>query len=553
MKNTYKKTRNFIFKIIDKDISEKKYKIIRTRFAPEPNGYLHIGHAKSLCLNFDIAREYCGKFYLRFDDTNPIKEKIEYINSIKEDINWLGFQWDGTVKYTSDYFDILYKYAIDLIKSGLAYVDELSLEDIKKYRGTLNKTGKNSPYRNRTIDENLMLFNCMKIGKFKEKSVCLRAKIDMSSKIVIMRDPILYRVIYAKHHRLKKKWCIYPTYDFSHCISDSIEGITHSLCTLEFQNNRFLYDWILKNIKIKNVSKQYEFSRLNLSYTVMSKRKLNDLVTNNIVNGWDDPRMPTISGLRRRGYTAKSIRNFCRNIGITKKNSIIKKSLLESYIRCELNKIAPRVMVVLDPIKLVIENMSEDLFILKIRNHPNNFKMGFRKVFFTKEIYIDRSDFREKFDKKYKRLVLGKKVKLSHAFVVQANSFKKDRNGNICTVYCTFYVDTLNKKYTKNENVLGVIHWVSKLYSLKAEIRLYDNLFKNDNLNGHNLDYFSLLNFNSFLIKKGRVENSLILSKPGEYYQFEREGYFFSDLKDHSGKNLVFNRIVKLRDSFLNY
>lgn len=553
MKKTSKKKMNFIFRIIDEDISKKKCDFIRTRFAPEPNGYLHIGHAKSLCLNFDIARNYFGEFYLRFDDTNPINERMEYINSIKEDMNWLGFRWDGMVKYTSDYFDILYKYAVDLIKKGLAYVDELSLNDIKKYRGTLNKTGKNSPYRNRTIDENLMLFDLMRSGKFKEKSACLRAKINMSSKIIIMRDPILYRIIYKKHYKLKKKWCIYPTYDFSHCISDAIEGITHSLCTLEFQNNRFLYDWILSSIKIKSLPKQYEFSRLNLSYTVMSKRKLNNLVLNNIVDGWDDPRMPTISGLRRRGYTAKSIRKFCRNIGITKKDSVIKTSLLESYIRFELNKYAPRVMVVLDPIKLIIENMSEDLFVLKIRNHPNNPKMGFRKVFFTREIYIDRSDFKEKADKKYKRLVLGKSVRLSHACVIQANSFKRDVNGNISTVYCTFDVNTLNKKYVKSKNVVGIIHWVSKLYCLKAEIRLYDNLFNKYNLNEKDLNDLSVINPNSCLIKEGRVENSLMFSMPGKHYQFEREGYFVTDIKDHNSKNLVFNRTVKLRDNFLNY
>lgn len=547
------KKKNFIFKIIDKDIKEKKYNIIRTRFAPEPNGYLHIGHAKSLCLNFDIAKKYSGECYLRFDDTNPINEKKEYINSIKEDINWLGFKWNGKVKYTSDYFDLLYKYAVYLIKKGLAYVDELDFDDIKKYRGTLKKIGKNSPYRNRTIDENLNLFRKMKIGKFKEKSVCLRAKIDMSSKIIIMRDPILYRVIYNVHYKLNKKWCIYPTYDFSHCISDAIEGITHSLCTLEFQNNRFLYNWILNNIKIKYLPKQYEFSRLNLSHTFMSKRKLNDLVSKNIVSGWDDPRMPTISGLRRRGYTAKSIRKFCRKIGITKNNSIIKHSLLESCVRFELNKIAPRVMAVLNPVKLVMKNMKEDFFVLNIQNHPNNNKMGFRKVFFTKEVYIDRYDFREEADEKYKRLILGQSVKLSHAFIVKAYDLKKDANGNIKVIYCVLDYNSLNKKNILNGKNLGIIHWVSKLYSLKAEIRLYNDLFNKYDLCNKDSDYLSFINKDSLLIKKGLVENSLIFSKPGEHYQFEREGYFFTDIKDHSSKNLVFNRTVKLRDNYLNY
>lgn len=541
--------KNFISQIIEKDFREGKFDYVKTRFPPEPNGYLHIGHAKSICLNFDISKQYSGKFNLRFDDTNPISEKLEYINSIKKDIIWLGLKWDGEVKYASDYFNIIFQYAIDLIKKGLAYVDELKLEDVHKYRGTLKKSGKNSPYRNRTIDENLFLFNKMKLGKFKAGSACLRAKIDMSSSILIMRDPVLYRIKYNTHYKTKDKWCIYPTYDFAHCISDAIEGITHSICTLEFQNNRFLYDWILDNIDVQIHPRQCEFSRLNLSNSIMSKKKISTLINKKIVRGWDDPRLPTISGLRRKGYTPKSIRKFCRFIGISKQESNIDMSFLESCIRDELNENAKRFMAVLDPVKLVIENMSEDNFIITAFNHPKKMDFGTRKIFFTKEIYIDRSDFKEKYSIEYKRLSLGKRVKLRYSFVIKAHDLKKDADGKINTIYCTFYPNSLKKNYFFNKKVCGVIHWVSKVYGLKAEIRLYDNLFLVSNPSEYK-DYMSIINPNSLVVKFGIVEPILKFSKPGSSYQFEREGYFCADIKDHNSKNLVFNRIVKLRHNF---
>lgn len=544
-----KNKKNFINYIIDKDIKKGKYNYIRTRFPPEPNGYLHIGHAKSICLNFDIARNYNGKFNLRFDDTNPLNEKKEYIESIKKDIIWLGFKWDGEVKYSSDYFDLIYQYAIELIKKGLAYVDELSVKDIRKYRGTLKKVGKNSPYRDRNIDENLFLFNEMKLGKLKEGSVCLRAKIDMSSPILVMRDPVLYRIKYHKHFKLKNKWCIYPTYDFSHCISDSIEGITHSICTLEFRNNRFLYDWILNNITVKVRPKQYEFSRLNLSNTIISKRKLSYLIDKKVVTGWDDPRLPTISGLRRRGYTSKSIRKFCRSIGISKKESFVEMSFLESCIREELSKSSNRVMAILDPVKLIIENMSEDYITVFALNHPKRIEYGSRKILFTREIYIDRSDFREKYINGYKRLCLGKTVKLRYSFIIKAHDVKKDLNGKIDKIYCTFYPDSLNKIYMMDKKINGVIHWVSSIYGLKAEIRLYDSLF-NTFVSYQSQDCLSYVNSKSLVIKHGIVEPILKFSNPGNSYQFEREGYFCSDLKDHSSENLVFNKIVGLKNSF---
>ncbi|PAV01659.1 glutamine--tRNA ligase, partial [Arsenophonus sp. ENCA] len=402
---------NFIRQIIEEDLATGKHTHVYTRFPPEPNGYLHIGHAKSICLNFGIAEDYQGQCNLRFDDTNPVKEDVEYVNSIQEDVKWLGFNWNGNVKYSSDYFDDLYQYAIELIKKGLAYVDELSPDAIREYRGTLKQPGKNSPYRDLTIEQNLQLFDKMRAGGFEEGKACLRAKIDMSSSFIVMRDPVLYRIKYAEHHQSGNKWCIYPMYDFTHCISDALEGITHSLCTLEFQDNRRLYDWVLDNITIDCHPRQYEFSRLNLAYTVMSKRKLNQLVAENRVENWDDPRMPTISGLRRRGYTAASIREFCRRIGVTKQDNTVEMAALESCIRDDLNENAPRAMAVLDPIKLVIENMSADEQMLTMYNHPNKPEMGTRQVPFSPELYIDRADFREEANRQYKRLVLGKEVR----------------------------------------------------------------------------------------------------------------------------------------------
>ena len=541
---------NFIRQIIDADLAAGKYKTTHTRFPPEPNGYLHIGHAKSICLNFGLAQDYQGKCNLRFDDTNPAKEDIEYVESIKEDVRWLGFEWDGEICYSSDYFDRLYEYAIELIEKGLAYVDELSADEIREYRGTLTQPGKNSPYRDRSVDENLVLFKQMKEGKFAEGKACLRAKIDMASPFIVMRDPVLYRIKFAEHHQTGNKWCIYPMYDFTHCISDAIENITHSLCTLEFQDNRRLYDWVLDNITIEARPHQYEFSRLNLEYAITSKRKLTLLVTEKIVDGWNDPRMPTVSGLRRRGYTPASIREFCRRIGVTKQENTVEMSTLEFCIREDLNENAPRAMAVLDPIKVIIENFSETIDeVLSMPNHPNRPELGNREVTFTREIYIDRADFREEANKNYKRLVLGKEVRLRNAYVIRADRVEKDAEGNIQTIYCTYDPATLNKNPEDGRKVKGVIHWVSAKFAKPAEIRLYDRLFNTPNP-GSADDFLSTINPNSLLIKKGFVEPSLQYAEVGKAFQFEREGYFCLDSKYASDDNLVFNRTVGLRDSW---
>lgn len=540
---------NFIRQIIDADLAAGKYKTTHTRFPPEPNGYLHIGHAKSICLNFGIAQDYQGKCNLRFDDTNPAKEDIEYVESIKEDVRWLGFQWDGEICYSSDYFDRLYEYAIELINKGLAYVDELSADEIRQYRGTLTEPGKNSPYRDRSIDENLALFIQMKEGKFAEGKACLRAKIDMASPFIVMRDPVLYRIKFAEHHQTGNKWCIYPMYDFTHCISDAIENITHSLCTLEFQDNRRLYDWVLDNITIEARPHQYEFSRLNLEYAITSKRKLTQLVSEKIVDGWNDPRMPTVSGLRRRGYTPASIREFCRRIGVTKQENTVEMSTLEFCIREDLNENAPRAMAVLDPVKVVIENFSDTIDeVLSCPNHPNRPELGHREVTFTREIYIDRADFREEANKNYKRLVLGKEVRLRNAYVIRADRVEKDAQGNIQTIFCSYDPDTLNKNPQDGRKIKGVIHWVSAKFAKPAEIRLYDRLFNTPNP-GAAEDFLSTINPASLEIKQGFVEPNLQNAKVGQAYQFEREGYFCLDSKYATEDHLVFNRTVGLRDS----
>ncbi len=539
---------NFIRQIIDEDLATGKHNSVHTRFPPEPNGYLHIGHAKSICLNFGIAQDYQGKCNLRFDDTNPVKEDVEYINSIQKDVQWLGFQWDGNVHYSSDYFDQLYQYAIELINKGLAYVDELSAEEIREYRGTLKEPGKNSPYRSRSVEENLALFEKMRAGGFEEGKACLRAKIDMASPFIVMRDPVLYRIKFAEHHQTGNKWCIYPMYDFTHCISDALENITHSLCTLEFQDNRRLYDWVLDNITIPCHPRQYEFSRLNLEYTVMSKRKLNQLVTENIVDGWDDPRMPTISGLRRRGYTAESIREFCQRIGVTKQDNNVEMASLEACIRDDLNENAPRAMAVIDPVRLVIENMPEGEEILTAPNHPNKPEMGTREVPFSREIYIDRADFKEEANRQYKRLVLGKEVRLRNAYVIKAERVEKDEQGEITTIHCTYDPQTLNKDPADGRKVKGVIHWVSIPHAIPAEIRLYDRLFSVPNP-GAEEDFLSTINPESLVIRQGFVEASLKDAAIEKAYQFEREGYFCAD-KLSTADKLVFNRTVGLRDTW---
>ncbi|WP_339058231.1 glutamine--tRNA ligase [Candidatus Regiella endosymbiont of Tuberolachnus salignus] len=540
---------NFIRQIIDEDLASGKHSEIHTRFPPEPNGYLHIGHAKSICLNFGIAQDYQGKCNLRFDDTNPEKEELEYIESIKRDLQWLGFSWSGEVRYSSDYFDQLYRYAVELIKKNLAYVDELNAEEIREYRGTLTTAGKNSPFRERSIEENLVLFAKMREGEFSEGSACLRAKINMASPFMVMRDPVLYRVKFAEHHQTGNQWCIYPMYDFTHCISDALEGITHSLCTLEFQDNRRLYDWVLEHIDINCHPRQYEFSRLNLEFAIMSKRKLNVLVTENIVEGWDDPRMPTISGLRRRGYTAASIREFCRRIGVTKQDNQVEMMSLESCIRDELNENAPRAMAVLDPLKLIIENREACLEQLTLPNHPNNPQMGSRQVPFDSVIYIDRADFREEANRQYKRLVLGKEVRLRHAYIIKAERVEKDLNGNIIAVYCSYDSKTLNKDPADGRKVKGVIHWVAAAYAVPAQIRLYDRLFNVPNPSAVD-DFIATVNPQSLIIHQGFVEPSLATAQPEQCYQFEREGYFCIDNQHFQAGQPVFNRTVGLRDTW---
>ncbi|MFM5558823.1 glutamine--tRNA ligase [Aeromonas rivipollensis] len=538
---------NFIRQIIDEDLASGKHNHVHTRFPPEPNGYLHIGHAKSICLNFGIARDYQGQCNLRFDDTNPAKEDIEFVESIKQDVQWLGFQWSGEICYSSDYFDKLHGYAIELIEKGLAYVDELSPEQMREYRGTLTAPGKNSPFRDRSVEENLALFAKMKSGELAEGSACLRAKIDMASPFMVMRDPVIYRIKFAHHHQTGDKWCIYPMYDFTHCISDALEGITHSLCTLEFQDNRRLYDWVLDNISIDCHPRQYEFSRLNLEYTVMSKRKLNLLVTEGHVSGWDDPRMLTVSGLRRRGYTPASIREFCQRIGVTKQDNIVEMSMLEACIRDDLNENAPRAMAVLHPVKVVIENLAGDE-VLTAPAHPNKPEMGSRTLPFTREIFIDEADFKEEANKQFKRLVLGKEVRLRNAYVIKAERVEKDADGKVTCIYCSYDPETLGKDPADGRKVKGVIHWVSATQSLPAEIRLYDRLFKMPNPGAED-DFEGALNPDSLVIIKGaRVEASLKDAKPEFAYQFEREGYFCADNKLSSAEHLVFNRTVALRD-----
>ena len=543
------RTHNFITQIIDEDLASGKHSNVHTRFPPEPNGYLHIGHAKSICLNFGLAKEYQGLCNLRFDDTNPVKEDVEYVDSIKADVEWLGFKWEGEPRYASDYFDALYGYAIELIKKGLAYVDELSPEEMREYRGTLTEPGKNSPYRDRTIEENLALFEKMKNGEFAEGKASLRAKIDMASPFMVMRDPVLYRIKFASHHQTGDKWCIYPMYDFTHCISDAIERITHSLCTLEFQDNRRLYDWVLKNISIERpFPHQYEFSRLNLEGTLTSKRKLLKLVNDGIVDGWNDPRMPTISGLRRRGYTPASLREFCRRIGVTKQDNVVEYSALEACIREDLNENAPRAMAVIDPVRVVIENF-EGEETLTAPNHPNRPELGERQLPFTKELYIDRADFREEANKQYKRLVLGKEVRLRNAYVIKAERVEKDANGEITTIFCTYDPETLGKNPADGRKVKGVIHWVSAVHNHSAEFRLYDRLFTVPNPGAED-DIESVLNPHSLVVKHGFVEQSLAAAEAEKGYQFDREGYFCADSKDSRPEHLVFNLTVSLKEGF---
>ncbi len=541
---------NFIKKIIDDDLLTNKWGgRVNTRFPPEPNGYLHIGHAKSICLNFGLANEYNGLCNLRFDDTNPSKEETEYVDSIMEDVRWLGFDWEERLYYASDYFDKLYEYAVQLVKDGKAYVCDLNADQMRETRGTLTEPGIDSPYRNRSIEENLDLFNRMKNGDFEEGTKTLRAKIDMASGNLNMRDPVIYRILKVDHHRTGNKWCIYPMYDFTHCLSDSIERITHSICTLEFEDHRPLYDWFLDELGAYH-PQQIEFARLNLSYTLMSKRKLLALVEEKIVSGWDDPRMPTICGLRRRGYTPESIRDFAERIGVAKKDSTVDFAFLEHCIREDLNKHAPRVMGVLNPLKVVIDNYPDDLVEeIEAINNPEDLSMGTRKLPFSKVLYIEKDDFMLEPPKKYYRLAPGNEVRLRYAYYVKCVDYvKDDKTGEITEVHCTYDPETKGGSSPDGRKVQGTIHWVSAQHAVDAEVRLYDHLFNAENPGEG--DYKQYLNPDSLKIVNAKLENSLKDAEPGSCRQFERVGYFCADSKDSQPGKPVFNRTVTLKDSW---
>ena len=548
---------DFIRDIIAEDIRTGKHggKVV-TRFPPEPNGYLHIGHAKSICLNFGVATENEGGIcHLRFDDTNPSKEEVEYIDSIKEDVRWLGFDWGEHLYYASDYFEQLYNYAVQLIKKEFAYVCSLSADETREYRGTLTEPGKDSPYRKRSVEENLDLFHRMRAGEFDNGAHVLRAKIDMASPIMSMRDPVLYRISHASHHRTGSAWCIYPMYDFAHCLSDSIEGITHSLCTLEFKDNRPLYDWVLDHLDVPCHPQQIEFARLNLTRTIMSKRKLLELVELEAVSGWDDPRMPTLSGLRRRGYTTESIRNFCDRIGVATRNSTVDMALLEHCLREDLNRMAPRVMGVLKPLKVILDNYPEDRTEeLEFMNHPEDSSMGTRKVPFSRELFIEQEDFREDPPRKFFRLAPGKEVRLRYAYYITCVRVEKDeQTGEILALHCTYDPETRGGSSPDGRKVKGTLHWVSAPHSLKAEVRLYDSLFldpEKSETDGTN-SIQSRLNPESIeVLSTCRIEPGMKEAEPGSRFQFERLGYFCVDEEDSSKQALVFNRTVTLRDSW---
>lgn len=545
---------NFIRDIIDKDLETGKYgKRVHTRFPPEPNGFLHIGHAKSICLNFGVAADYNGLCNLRFDDTNPETEETRYVESIRKDVRWLGFDWQDREFCASGYFDKFYECAVKLIKKGKAYICDLTPDEVSRYRGTVTVPGKDSPYRNRSVEENMNLFERMKAGEFEEGSRTLRAKIDMASPHMIMRDPPLYRVKKMSHYRTKDKWCIYPMYDFAHCISDSIEGITHSLCTLEFENNRPLYDWILNELDAYR-PQQIEFARLNLSYTILSKRKLLQLVEGKYVSGWDDPRMPTLSGLRRRGYTPESIRKFCDEIGVAKFNSIIDINVLENRIRDEMNRKAPRVMAVLQPLKVIITNYPKgEEEELEAINNPEDPGMGKRKVPFSRELYIEREDFRENPPKDYFRLAPGREARLRYAYFIKCVDVIKDKKaGEIKEIHCTYDPATRGGDAPDGRKAKATLHWVSARHALEAEVRLYEYLFtKRDPEGSSDGNFISNLNPDSLVVLKScRLEPCLKETKPGSRYQFERKGYFYADGAGSSDKKLVFNRIVSLRDTW---
>ena len=548
------KPTNFIRQIIDQDLAENRVsgKII-TRFPPEPNGYLHIGHAKSICLNFGIAEDYDGLCSLRFDDTNPVKEDVEYIESIKQDVHWLGYDWGERLYHASDYFDQLYQYALELIDKGLAYVDSQSAEEIRENRGTLTEPGKNSPYRERSTGENKDLFQRMKAGEFSNGEHVLRAKIDMNSPNINLRDPVIYRIVHADHPMTGDKWCIYPLYDFTHGQSDAIEGVTHSLCSLEFEDHRPLYDWLIENLSVPCEPKQYEFSRLNLEYTVMSKRKLTQLVDSNLVESWDDPRMPTISGLRRRGYTPEAIRDFCERIGVTRSSNTIEMSLLENSVRQNLEHKAPRALAVLKPLKLVIENYPEDQTEeFEVPNHPNDESFGTRKIPFSREVYIEQDDFMEDPPKKFFRLGPGREVRLKYAYYVSCNEVIKNSNGEITELRCSYDPESRGGGTPDGRKVRGTLHWVDAKHAVDAQVRIYDRLFTVANPDGDKEKTFiDFVNPESLIIENNaKIEASLTDPEKDTRYQFERLGYFYPDYKDHSPEKPVYNKVVGLRDTW---
>ncbi|MBH0330649.1 glutamate--tRNA ligase [Brevibacillus brevis] len=539
---------NFIRNIMIDDLQEGKVKEIITRFPPEPNGYLHIGHAKAICLNFELAREFSGKANLRFDDTNPVKEDIEYVEAIKRDVQWLGFEWDGLF-FASDYFEEMYNRAVLLIKKGLAYVDDLSPEDMRKMRGTWTEPGTDSPFRSRSVEENLDLFARMRQGEFKDGEKVLRAKIDMASQNFNMRDPVLYRISHATHHNTGDKWCIYPMYDFAHPLEDAIEGVTHSLCSLEFEDHRPLYDWVVRECEMEKVPHQYEFARLNLTNTVMSKRKLKQLVDENVVDGWDDPRMPTIAGFRRRGYTPEAIRTFAREVGVARANSTVDEKMLEYFIREDLKLKAPRTMAVLNPLKVVITNYPEgQVEMLEAEINPENPEMGNRQIPFSREIYIEQDDFMENPPSKYFRLFPGNEVRLKHAYFIKCNDVVKDADGNVIEIHCTYDAETKSGSGFTGRKVKGTIHWVDATNAVPAEFRLYEPLIMDDeDAEGTFLDN---VNPNSLEVLQGYVEPNMKETKPQDKYQFFRHGYFNVDPKHTTDDKLVFNRIVSLKSSF---
>jgi len=545
------KPANFIEKIIDEDLASGKHQSIVTRFPPEPNGYLHIGHAKSICLNFGLAKQYGGECNLRFDDTNPEKEEDEYVQSIQEDVKWLGFDWAGNVRYTSDYFDQLYAWAVELIKAGKAYVCELSPEQAKEYRGSFEKPGTNSPFRDRSVDENLVLFEKMRAGDFEEGQAALRAKIDMSAPNMNLRDPIIYRIKKAHHHQTGDKWCIYPSYDFAHGQSDAMEGITHSICTLEFADHRPLYDWFIQNLDTPAEPHQYEFGRLNINYTVTSKRKLRALVEGNVVSGWDDPRMPTISGMRRRGYTPAAVRNFCDSLAVAKTDGTVDVAQLEHFIRDDLNQNAPRAMCVINPLKVVITNLdSGHEEMLRVAYLQDREELGERDIPFSNEIYIDQDDFKEEYSKKFKKkFCVGKRIRLRHGYVLEADGFEKDDQGNITQVNATLIENTLGCDPEDGDKPKGVVHWISCRHAIEAELRVYDRLFNDENPDGGKKDFMVCLNPESLITKTGLIEPALAQAAPETVFQFEREGYYVADRFDHTADKPVFNLTIGLRSA----